>query len=459
MRRSLTESHVALRLNRIYMMTSTVLLLTLPAGAMAQETKAQASLVKFPAPWTSPFRVDQQRPYQLVNREGEHLFVLNKTAWAYFGCDDPAGVLDRARSQNVNVLRVALEGSPYFEHLGIQLWPYGGTREKPDWGTFNAEYWNQVEQRVRLAGEKGIGLDIVLYMQLHPQREDIDQQRPYWAETLRRLGKFANVLTWEIANEYVRNEEFQDAAGTYLKANDPWQRPVCTSDGTTDDAIWPDKPWVDLAINHTCTSSTSRHDLRDWYLALARNTRSHGKPSFSNETGREKRHRNDDGVHRRKQGWLWCAAGGFWTWHSWDGCEGINDLAYRAPGEDFLKPLATCFQSIQFWRMDPNYTACVAEDPELVQATLATPDRSQVLAYFCAKPTGKNVSAGKARLSLPEGEYQIRFLKPADGTIIEKRQHHPKDQNPIALPAFQDDLAVLIDRSRTDARIPLPGTQ
>ena len=54
-------------------------------------------------------------------------------------------------------------------------------------------------------------------------------------------------------------------------------------------------------------------------------------PAFCNESGREKRHGNNDGVHRRKQGWLWCTAGCFWTWHSWDGCEGIDETDYVAP--------------------------------------------------------------------------------------------------------------------------------
>jgi hypothetical protein len=72
----------------------------------------------------------------------------------------------------------------------------------------------------------------------------------------------------------------------------------------------------------------------------------HGKPAFNNETGREKRHRNDDGVHRRKQGWLWNAHGAFWTWHSWEGCEGIDDAAYRGPGAEFNKPMSDFFQSL-----------------------------------------------------------------------------------------------------------------
>jgi hypothetical protein len=444
-----------------------VVLALVAAGVLRAETlpangPSHVPLVRFESPWTSPFRVDPERPHQLVNREGEHLFILNKTAWAYFACDDPQGVLDRARSQGVNMLRVALEGAPYFDVLGLDLWPWGGTRDDPDWTTFNDAYWDEVERRVRLAGESGIGLDVVLYMKLRPGVEDVEQQRPYWREALRRLGRYANVFTWEITNEYVRNEAFQDEAGTFFKRSDPWQRPVCTSDGTTDDAVWPDKPWIDLAINHTCTSSTPRHDLGDWYLALARNTRSHGKPAFCNESGRETRHRNDDGVHRRKQGWIWSAAGGFWTWHSWDGCEGINDLEYRAPGEEFLKPMADFFRAVPFWRMNPNFTVCVAEDPSLVQATLSTPGRDFVLAYFCTRESGCSVSGAKARLRLPNGRYRVRFHNPADGSVLESKEHtagglRTAEEN--AVPSFTDDVVVTLERTRTDERTVVPGTR
>jgi predicted amidohydrolase len=429
----------------------------------AQDPESRAPhLVRFAAPWTSPFRVDAERPFHLVNQEGEHLFILNKTAWAYFQCENPVGVLERARSQGVNVLRVALEGTPYPEQLKLDLWPWGGTRQNPDWTSFDEAYWNQVEERVRLAGEKGIGLDLVLYMALKPETDRVGQQRLYWQEVLRRLGRYANILTWEIANEYVGNEAFQDQAATFFVEHDPFRRPVCTSDGTTDDAIWPDKPWMGLAINHTCTSSTPRHDLRDWYLALARNTRSHGKPAFANETGREVRHKNDDGIHRRKQGWLWCAAGGFWTWHSWDGCEGINNLTYRAPGEEFLLPLARTFRSLPFWRLDPSFTACTAEDPTLVQATLAASDRSLVLGYLCAPDTGREVKSSGIRLRLPAGKYSVRFIRPADGSEIERRVHDSPglgSQTRIAAPDFTDDLAIVLERTRTGQEGVIPGTQ
>jgi hypothetical protein len=419
-------------------------------------------LVAFERPWTSPFSVDPEWPFHFVNREGEHLFALNKTAWAYFMCCDPDGFLRRSREQGINVIRAHLEGRPYYEQLGMDLWPWLGTREDPDWSGFDEEYWDEVERRVRLAGEHGIGIDLCLYFSLHPTSGEIELHRPYWEHTLRRLGKYANIFLWEIANEHVDNEGFQSAAGADFRERDPYHRPVCTSAGSTDDAVWPSRPWVDIAVVHTCTSSGDRHGLRDWYLALARNTRAHGKPAFCNESGREERHGNDDPVHRRKQGWLWCASGCFWTWHSWEGCEGIDDRDYRGPGQQFLKPMADFFQSLPFWRLQPNYTALVAHDDDLASAVLAEENRELVVGYFCTPRSGTAVRARMAGLRLPEGVYRISFYDPRRNTIAETRELAAPGieiQTPLALPDFEDDIAIRVDRISAGKRMPMSGTE
>lgn len=409
----------------------------------------EAALVTFPPTWTSPYFVDANYPYHVVNAEGQHLFILNKTAWLYFGCKNPEAVLDRASGQGVNVIRVSLEGRYYYETVGIELWPWAGTRDNPVWDGFNEAYWDEVEKRIRMAGERGIGFDVVLYCTLKPSATDIESQKPYWAYALERLGKYSNILTWEIANEYIRNEEFQKTVAEFFHENDPYNRPICTSDGTTDDAAWSDRPWLDLAVNHTCTSSSERHDLRDWYLALARNTRSHGKPAFCNESGRENRHGNNDGVHRRKQGWLWCTAGGFWTWHSWDGCEGIDETDYIAPGQEFLKPMADFFTVLPFWQLCPNYTALTVENPNFVWATLAQPDRSIVVMYLCTRTSGQMIRGGSTNVRLPSGDYSITFQRPADLAVARIEEYHSSGLNQstqIALPGFTDDLIVTVSR-------------
>jgi hypothetical protein len=166
--------------------------------------------------WSSPYSVDTIYKHHLVNREVKYLFILNKTAWAYFGCKYPEKVIEKANRQRVNVIRVCLEGTPFDNILNIDLWPWGGTRENPDWITFNKEYWRRVEDRIQLAGENGIGIDLVLYFDLKPEVSDINDQKLYWNQILNRLSKYSNILTWEIMNEETDNEVFQDSAGFFF---------------------------------------------------------------------------------------------------------------------------------------------------------------------------------------------------------------------------------------------------
>jgi predicted amidohydrolase len=171
-------------------------------------TPYHAKLFAFPSPWTSPYKIDPNYPHHLVNKEGNHLFVINKTAWAYFGCLYPEMVLNRAKAQGINILRVALEGTPYFNFLGLDMWPWGGTRDNPDWLTINETYWAEIERRIQMAGKQGIGIDLSIYFTLKPDEADIIYQRYYWQTILDRLAKYSNIFCWEIQNEYTKNETF-----------------------------------------------------------------------------------------------------------------------------------------------------------------------------------------------------------------------------------------------------------
>jgi hypothetical protein len=422
------------------------------AGTTKAMTASSPVRMKFAQPWTSPYRVDPQRPHHFVNSDGAHLFVMNKTAWAFFGCRDPQGYLERAKAQGISVIRVALEGRPYFTSLGIDLWPWGGTREMPDFGSFNESYWNEVERRVQLAGQMGIGLNVVLYFTLRPANDAAVVHEPYWQRAIDRLGRHANVFLWEIQNEYLGEPDFQDAAGTWFVQHDPHGRPVCTSDGTARDAAWPDKRWVSVAINHSCTGSgvpggrdhKAAHTLDGWYLRVARNTRSHGKPAFCNESGREKRHKNDDGVHRRKQGWLWCAAGAYWTWHSWDGCEGIDDAKYKAPGAEFVEPMARFFRSIPFYDLEPTEHLLTVSEKSVIHTTLVDAHRTLVVAYLCVEQTHGRVKNVGLQFALPTGSYRTTLINPCDLRVIASGAL-PVDGH-LDLPEFSDDLVVKVER-------------
>lgn len=411
--------------------------------------------------WSSSYHVDKQYPYHLVNNEGKHLFIFNKTAWAYFLCKNPEDVLARAKRDGANVIRVALEGNPYINVLHMDMWPWGGSRTEPQWDKFNDDYWNQVEARVKLALEQGTGINLTLYFTYCPEKEEAPTQIAYWKKVISVLGKYPNILCWEIMNEYVKNEDFQDIAGNWFHSNDPVHRPVISSAGTTDDAVFPDKSWMDMAVVHTCTGSIPQYDLNWWYKAIAQNTMSYGKPAFNNESGREIKHKNDDGVHRRKQAWLWSACGAFFTFHTLDGCEAIDSVDYKAPGYECMKPYSEFFSSIPFYSLYPNYTACTIKNDSLVSAGLASPSRNMCFSYVCTRLTGETVSGEKAWIRLPDGNYSITFLNPTTlSTLgqIEYKSGGLRETREIVLPDFKDDIAIKIVMTTEKDKTIIKGT-
>ncbi|TSA35447.1 MAG: DUF4038 domain-containing protein [Porphyromonadaceae bacterium] len=417
--------------------------------------------IRFDNTWSSPYRVSTKYCHQLVNENGQYLYILNKTAWTYFVCEYPEKVIENAKKHGVNVIRVCLEGTPYDKELGYDLWPWQGSRKNPDYNNFKSDYWNEVEQRIRLAGEHGIGIDLVLYFDLVPSIADIAVQKKYWETIINRLSKYSNILAWEIMNEETSNEAFQDSTGNYFKANDPFQHLVISSDGTTEDALWPHKNWMDMAIVHTCTGNQEKFDLEDWYLNIAKNTRQYGKPAFNNESGREIRHKNDDPVHRRKQAWLFSNSGCFWTWHSWDGCEGINDTTYFASGWEYLKPMKTYHESIPFCTLEQNNTVCTTRDNELVFATLSSPDRELSVMYCCTRKTSQNVQKSEAYVRIKDGIYQISFINPSNLVPISEMEFKSdglRNEHEISLPDFQDDLLVEIKEKVAKDKTLIDGT-
>ncbi len=423
-----------------------------------------------PARWTDVVRIDPAHPHHFVRADGSHFFLFNKTAWHYFSAAHPEITLERANRLGVTLIRVHLEGAIY-PSLGFDAWPWGGTRAAPDFSTFNEAYWDKVEARIRLAAEKGIGINLTLFQSI--RRQDSPDAfatfKPYLERVIARLARHPNIFCWEIQNEHVANPKFQDEVGRFLQAHDPQRRPVITSDGTTDSPIWPELPWMGFALVHHCTGSIPQYDLRDWYLGIARNLRVHGKPAVNNETGREGRHKNDDPVHRRKQLWIAAAAGGYTTWHSWDGCEGIDDAHYVAPGEQFVRPFADWWKAEEFWRVDPVFTVVQLPNDaplrdELVPVALASPDRDRVLAYFFTRHGATRVTAAQIKLRLPDGAYRIEYFRPADGAPVGEvagmKSPGLRQQTEVALPPFTDDLAMRIVRTYTPpTKTLIPGTK
>ncbi len=407
--------------------------------------------VTFEKTWTSVFRIDPVYSRHFVNAQGTHLFLLNKNVFGYFGCKDPQGVLEKAAKQGVSLLSVCLEGKPCAGTGNNDLWPWGGDRMNPVFTRFNDRYWDEVETRIKLAGELGIGLNIILYHDLVPGSNDIATQQLYLDKAIRQLGRISNVFSWEIMYENVRNEQFQDAAANYLHKHDPTSRPVFSTGGPSDNAHWPYKPWMDLAVVHTPTADGENNSLKDWYLAIVRNMTFYNKPVLNARTGIEKIDSNNDPVHRRKQAWLWCTSGGYWTWNSLEGCEEIENLNYFGPGWQYLKPLSEYFNSLPFWKMNPNFTTINFRSNEIVSTCLADPEKEHLVAYCCTNRTNDYIRNEKMFVRLGNGTYEIKFLRPSDiNPILTQRIIGTGSLIPVEIdvPDFSNDLLIHIERVR-----------
>jgi hypothetical protein len=410
-----------------------------PAALVQAATPSQA--------WTEIVRIDPAHPHHFIGDDGRRLFLFNKTAWYYFSAVHPEITLDRATRLGANVIRAHLEGRIYFSELGFDAWPWGGTREHPDYTSFNDAYWDKVEVRLRQAAARGIGINLTLFQSLHlpDTPESFALMQPYLERVIARLAPHRNIFCWEIHNEWARNPKFQDAVGRFLKARDPQHRPVISSEGTTDNPLWPDSPWMDLALVHHCTGSTPQYDLRDWYLGIAQNLRVHGKPAFNNETGREVRHQNDDPDHRRKQLWISAAAGGYTTWHSGDGCEGIDDASYVAPGEQFVRPFVRWWSEQEYWRVDPVHTVMqLAETIRYAMNSCRPCSRRQaetLCSGTCLLGAKRfRVDQGRIQLRLPDGDIALSFSVPPTRrpwvTPVKVDAPGLRRQVAVALPSF-----------------------
>ena len=166
-------------------------------------------------------------------------------------------------------------------------------------------------------------------------------------------------------------------------------------------------------------------------------------------------------MHRRKQSWLFNTAGTYWTWHSWDGCEGINDTTYFFEGWQYLKPLRNYFEELPFWNMVPDFTVCSTRNVNLVSTALSVPDRSVSVMYCCSKETGAEVKGEKAFIRIKDGIYNIRFINPATLDVAGEIRFESKglrNESEVALPAFTDDIVIEITEEYAREKSLVEGT-
>jgi hypothetical protein len=367
---------------------------------------------------------------------------VERAAWIDF--------INGAARNGLNCIRFGLETDYFHGEAGIQdVWPWAGTRAKPQWDAFDPQQWRAIEAVIRYAADKKVFVEPVFFCSARRDRDPHPipdpQMELYWQYAINRLSCFTNIVCWELFNEYDENKEYQQYMAEYIRKRDPYGHPIATSfGGTTMDAAWGDAAWLDIAVNHSCTSSDPRqHSLREYYRTVARAIRRYQKPAWADETGREK-HGNTDGVHRRKQYWIWNMAGCYTNYHTAAGCDKLGAATHPAgPGEVFCAQIAPFWNSTHWWELEPADERIVASPPVDVAMCLASGNEAVV--YLALERSGAKSSGGELSIRLPAGMFAGRCYNPSVGNYYSSRWNLTSDGNApvtVTVPPFTDDIVV-----------------
>ncbi len=386
---------------------------------------------------------DPQYPYHFKFTGGGRPFICSKTAWVIAGVeqDTLTAFLDKMLPRQENCIRFGIECDYYSDTTGIDVWPWGGTRDIPDFSTYNVQVWQDIERVVREAGQRDIYSELVLFCRrgymISPAETD-----QYLEYMIARLAPFTSVILFQTYNENEYDYEFQEDAGNYIQTNDPYGHLVAPSFGTTNDAAWPNKSWVDVAINHSCIGSNT---ALSYYYGVSQNIRAYGKPAWCDETGREVRHGNDDGVHRRKQYWTWNVGGAYWNYHSYEGCEYIRNIGYNGPGSEYLQYIRPFWESTHWWEMAPN-NGLIVNNPGSDYAWCTASD-SELVVYLANETTGAATPESVIDINLPQGYWNAGFYNPSDGTYNDTfKKYNIEGGQTVSVPSpgFTDDLVLYL---------------
>ncbi len=389
-------------------------------------------------------RVDPDCPNHFMYENGGHPFICSKTAWVIGDANTWEGFLDKMVPRGENCIRFGVETNYYHETIGKDVCPWRGTRSDPDLARFDPAVWHKLEQIITYAAERGIFSEPVIFCSMRrddPTSPDPDMER-YWDYLIARLSPFTSIVTWQLYNEYASAKDYQEYMAEYIRQHDPYDHLICSSAGTTNDAIWPTESWMDIAVNHSCTDDSQ---LESRYHAIATRIHGYGKPAWCDETGRENRHGNNSGVHRRKQYWTWNICGDYWSYHSWEGCEGIEDLDYNGPGSQYLQFIRPFWEKTEWWKMQPADERILNDPASQYEWCLASDEETVV--YMVNETEGASTKEGGIELSVGAGPYSAVFYSPADGAYHDKYErsgYHPGGKLSLAHPPFTDDLVVYV---------------
>lgn len=397
-------------------------------------------------------RVDSLYPSHFVwEGTGEHYFWNGTTAYWLMGWKDESVIraaINRLASLKVNRIRVAIsgrqdDGKRWYEPMvkesedftfKLNPWlaeaPDDLDNPRFDVTRFNIPYWQKLDRLVQYAGEKGIVVSLIFYVDglehgcdpFKKEKMGGDDEKRYYQYATARYAAYNNIM-WDIANEYhlFRNEKWVETMGPYLYSIDPYKHLISVHGNES--FPFRTSPWVNMVMYQSwdeCGGFEFMMECRDKQAATGRvlpqineeyGYEGHYPPwGCGPEATKEQGGRSAD--NRRRLAWEIYMAGGYQTTgeRADDGTGAGKDTGggwINGRGNDsmtMLKGYAVIrdiFEQTEYWKMQPM--------PELVNygnLCLAEPGK-QYLVYS---------RIHHCRLKLPSGQdYSVTMINPRTG--------------------------------------------
>ena len=391
---------------------------------------------------------------------GEPAFILGNTGYCLLACyrrspEEARAFVRYYAERGFNWVRFFLEQVTW-DANGHVVWPWGGTPEAPDFGTYDEETFAAAEAVIRLLAEHGCAASVIL---LHPMdapfhgRHDIVEIfKGLIREAVRRLGGHENVV-WNVANEWHRGSVLKAAQleelGAYLREIDPHRRPIAVHHYGRFE--FPQAPWVDMA-------SMQQRGLPAEINRVAVLNRHFGKPVLNEEYGYERDVLGppNDPTNVRRDHWALTMAGAFGTYG--DKTKGSKIGAYfsstledsvGAVVPDMLQHIPRLMSRVRWWEMAPANEAlsgCIREECFCL-ATLG----EEYLVYMTV---GQSVSLDLSHVDA--GVLRVEWWNPRSGEVSEAaerpRFEREGDRRPgglrtpvvFAPPDYENDWALRV---------------
>lgn len=409
--------------------------------------------------------------------DGSPYFPLGDTIYNLFGgyyCGlDIRSILERRRDQGVNYVRVRMQVSPYHpdrrsDWQTKDCWPWGGSAQWPDFTRFNLEYFRSVDMAVKLAGELGMGLELILQAWMlefpfNDRSRFLPEDEEHWIRyIIDRYAAYPQVYVWCPANEYdlypghTEKTRLQEAnrwlkrLAALIKLRDPYRHPVGAHQ------------WVQTSPLHERLSDCPDIDVylvqSDWFKEIDRLKRDpslclwiedqllhhapgRDKAKMCSEFGYEGAPEDADNdrfseridEHHTRRGQWRAAFSGFPVVHGFDNTWGPRlTLENDSLGTCFLRPFYRFLTEIcPFEKVAPK-PGLVESGPELVSlecpaSCLAAADERIVAVYLpvpgtCRLPTLRAMEYEFCWYDPRTGEQTpyvlcsgMNFVTPADG--------------------------------------------